>query len=249
MDKTIVAVDDDPAILLYVEEVLQQEGCRVLTASGGEAALALLETESPDLLLLDVQMPGMGGYELLKTLREEARTAKLPVIFLTVKDTTEDEKRGLREGVIDYLSKDVLTPERVDILRYRLRNFFAWQENEQLRGVLATIVSANHEINNPLMVIQGNADLLGLKEAVTSQADSRRSLERIRTACKRVKRVLDRISNLATFEGKAYLNGVEMLDLDDPADDSEDGEEDSAGSASSACRGGLSAAAAGGPMG
>ena len=249
MDKTILAVDDDPAILLYVEEVLKREGCRVLTANGGEEALALLGAESPDLLLLDVQMPGMGGYALLKALRKETRTAKLPVIFLTVKDTTEDEKRGLREGVIDYLSKDVLTPERVDILRYRLRNFFAWQENEQLRGVLATIVSANHEINNPLMVIQGNADLLGLKETVVSQADSRRSLERIRTACKRVKKVLDRISNLATFEGKAYLDGVEMLDLDDPAGEPEEATGAPAGSATTGCGGGMSAAATGAPRG
>ncbi|MDP6776542.1 MAG: response regulator [Candidatus Latescibacteria bacterium] len=249
MEKTILAVDDDPAVLLYVEEVLQQEGCRVLTADGGVRALKLLETESPDLLLLDVQMPGMGGYELLKALRARDQTSKLPVIFLTVKDTTEDEKRGLREGVIDYLSKDVLTPERVDILRYRLRNFFAWQENERLRGVLATIVSANHEINNPLMVIQGNADLLGLKEAVTSQADSRRSLERIRTACKRVKKVLDRISNLATFEGKAYLDGVEMLDLDDPAGHPEKDGGDPKASASSGCADGMSAATTDGSKG
>lgn len=249
MDKTILAVDDDPAILLYVEEVLQREGCRVLTANGGEEALALLGAESPDLLLLDVQMPGMGGYALLKALRKETRTAKLPVIFLTVKDTTEDEKRGLREGVIDYLSKDVLMPERVDILRYRVRNFFVWQENARLRGVLATIVSANHEINNPLMVIQGNADLLGLKETVISQADSRRSLERIRTACKRVKKVLDRITNLASFEGKAYLNGVEMLDLDDRAGELGTGTGGSEESASPGRPEGMSAMAADGPMG
>ena len=114
---------------------------------------------------------------------------------------------------MEYLSKDILTPERVQILCYRLRNFFSWQENERLRGVLATIVSANHEINNPLTVIQGNADLLRLKGTVDAYPEAREAVQRISAACQRVKDVLSRISNLASWERETYLDGVEMLNL------------------------------------
>ena len=212
-EKTILAVDDDASSLLYLAQVLKAEGYRVLSAENGRAALDLLRSEAPDLILLDVQMPGMGGYELLEHLRERERTAHVPVIFLTVKDTREDEAQGLREGVVDYLSKEILTPERVKILCYRLHNFFAWQENERLRGVLATIVSANHEINNPLAVIVGSIDVLKLKGVLEGHPEGAGFLQRITVASNQIKDVLDKITHLATWEVKPYLEGVEMLDL------------------------------------
>ena len=213
-ERTILAVDDDPSALIYLKRVLEEEGYRALTASGGEAALDVLRFETPDLLLLDIEMPGMGGYGLLKAIRGEDRTAQVPAVFLTVKDTREDEAQGLREGVVDYLSKDILMPDRVQILRYRLRNFFDWQENERLRGVLATIVAANHEINNPLTVIQGSADILRLKGYVAPHPEAGDALDRIDAACRRVKEVLQKISGMGTWEAKPYLDEIEMLDVE-----------------------------------
>ena len=212
-EKTILAVDDDSSVLTYLERVLKGEGYRVLTAPGGEAALDLLRGETPDLLLLDVEMPEMGGYELLENLRREEQTARIPAIFLTVRDTHEDEARGLKERVVDYLSKDILTSDRVQILCYRLRNFFVRQENERLRGVLATIVTANHEINNPLMVIQGGVDILRLKGYDEAYPEAGDVLEKISAACRRVSDVLERISGLAVWDTKPYLDEIEMLDL------------------------------------
>ena len=147
-EKTILAVDDDPSVLIYLEQILKDEGYRVLTAPQAEVALQLLEVERPDLLVLDIEMPGMSGLELLERVRRKKETSKIPAVFLTVKDTPSDEIKGLREGGVDYLGKDVLTPDRVEILRYRFRNLFALQENERLKGMLATIVAANHEIRS-----------------------------------------------------------------------------------------------------
>ena len=212
--KSILAVDDDASTLFYLEQVLGGEGHTVSTANSGQAALTCLESDVPDLILLDVMMPGMGGYDVLETIRRDGRTARVPVIFLTVKDAPEDQAKGLKEGVVDYLSKDILTPEKVEILCYRIRNFFAWQENERLRGVLATIVSANHEINNPLMVIVGNAEILKMQEGLKAHPEVGESLDRISEACQRVKKVLERISGLTAWEVKPYLDGVEMLDLE-----------------------------------
>ena len=134
-------------------------------------------------------------------------------IFLTIKDRPMDESRGLSKGVADYLSKDVLTAERNDILRYRLRNFFAMQENERLRGVLATVVSANHKINNPLMVIQGSLDLLRMRGVADGNAEMGELLDRACTATLQIRDVLHRIATLSTWETRPYLDGVEMLDL------------------------------------
>ena len=212
--KLILTVDDDVSTLMYLEQILKNEGYHVLCACGANEAKEVLRSEQPDLLILDVQMPGMGGFEFLEEIRRTTRGTQIPAVFLTVKDNSEDEKRGLKEGVVDYMSKDILTPDRVPILCHRLRNFFTWQENERLRGVLATIVSANHEINNPMMVIQGSVDLIRLRGMPEDHPEAQDALGSISDACQRVKEVLGKISSIARWEGKTYLDGVEMLDLE-----------------------------------
>ena len=212
--RTILIVDDDPTVRRFLDQRLRTEGYRTFCAGGGADAMVRLRKEAVDLVLLDVSMPEMSGYDLLNALREEERTRRIPVIFLTVRDSREEERRGLREGVIDYLSKDVLAPDRIDILLYRLRNFFTWQENERLRGILATIVSANHEINNPLTVILGTAQRLARLPWPAQSADAGGLLGRIEDQCLQIKQCLDRISHLNTWVSRPYIEGVEMLDLE-----------------------------------
>ncbi len=135
-------------------------------------------------------------------------------MFLTVEDNPEREANGLKAGVIDYISKSVLHPERVEVLVYRIRNFFTWQENERLRGALSTMVAANHEINNSLMVIQGSADILRLKGLLARKGEARSLLTQIVESGTDIARMVDRISRLTKWESKAYTKGVEMLDLE-----------------------------------
>jgi two-component system, sensor histidine kinase and response regulator len=213
MRMKIVAIDDDPSVLVYVEQVMKSEGYEIQTSSNGRQALLDMQTGVPDLVILDVDMPGLDGLALLAQMRELESLKRVPVIFLTVKDTRDDESRGLKAGVVDYISKEVLVPERVDILKYRLRNFFATQENERLRGVLATIVSANHEINNPMMVVLGSAELLRIKGAVDHNPEAREAVKRIVDASRQIGKVMARTAALTRFEIKTYLDGVEMLDL------------------------------------
>jgi two-component system, sensor histidine kinase and response regulator len=213
MRMKIVAIDDDPSVLVYVEQVMKSGGYEIQTSSNGRQALLDMQTGVPDLVILDVDMPGLDGLALLAQMRELESLKRVPVIFLTVKDTRDDESRGLKAGVVDYISKEVLVPERVDILKYRLRNFFATQENERLRGVLATIVSANHEINNPMMVVLGSAELLRIKGAVDHNPEAREAVKRIVDASRQIGKVMARTAALTRFEIKTYLDGVEMLDL------------------------------------
>ncbi len=212
--RTILIVDDDRMIRRFLDQRLRQEGYRVFSADGGPEALKRLGGEEVDLVLLDVSMPGMSGYEVLDAMRKETRTGRIPIMFLTVMDSREEERRGLREGVIDYLSKEVLSLDRIDLLLYRLRNFFTWQENERLRGILATIVSANHEINNPLTVILGTTQRLARSPCETQGPETQRLLSRIEDQCMQIKQCLDRISDLSAWASRPYVDGVEMLDLE-----------------------------------
>jgi DNA-binding response OmpR family regulator len=106
--KRILAVDDDVPAVSALKQILAQRGYEVQTASGGEDALALIEQGSYDLFILDVNMPGVNGIEVCRKIRENARTADTPVIFLTAKGLLGDMLEGKEAGSDLYLVKPVL---------------------------------------------------------------------------------------------------------------------------------------------
>lgn len=114
MTRTIALVDDDQNILTSVGMALEEEGFRVRSYTDGDAALAGLRAEPPDLILLDIKMPGTDGMDVLRDLR---RTSAVPVVFLTSKDDEVDEVVGLRLGADDYVRK----PFRQRLLMERIR--------------------------------------------------------------------------------------------------------------------------------
>ena len=104
---TILIVDDTPQNLTVLGELLQPH-YRIRAANSGERALRAVTTPPrPDLILLDVMMPGMDGYEVIARLRENAETSDIPVIFVTAMDASEDEEKGLRLGAVDYITKPI----------------------------------------------------------------------------------------------------------------------------------------------
>ena len=102
---TVLAVDDEPANLDLISRRLAALGCGVLRASSGEQALAIAEREHPDLILLDVMMPGIDGWETCRRLKANAQTTSIPVIFVTAKDQTDDVVTGFEAGGVDYVAK------------------------------------------------------------------------------------------------------------------------------------------------
>lgn len=116
--QTVLVVDDDPDNRLLLSEILRQQ-CRVIEAGSGEEALEIaFSEERVDLILLDVMMPGMSGYEVLERLRSDVRTADTAVIFVTGQDDELEEEKGLLMGAVDYVFK----PIRPAIVRVRLGN-------------------------------------------------------------------------------------------------------------------------------
>jgi two-component system, OmpR family, alkaline phosphatase synthesis response regulator PhoP len=105
MPKKILAVDDERHIVRLVEVNLQRAGYEVVTAYDGREALEKVKSENPDLVVLDVMMPYMDGFEVLKNLKADPVTAEIPVIMLTAKAQDADVFRGWQSGVDCYLTK------------------------------------------------------------------------------------------------------------------------------------------------
>ena len=105
MKRKILVVDDEDDILHFLELVLKEKGYDVVTASNGHDALTAAQIEKPDLVLLDIMMPQMDGWEVLKLLRVDEETRRIPVAMLSARTEAKDRVQGLQEGAIDYICK------------------------------------------------------------------------------------------------------------------------------------------------
>jgi putative two-component system response regulator len=117
----ILVVEDDPAMLVAFHDVLHGAGYTVLTAHNGEAALEILERQTPDLILSDISMPVMDGYQLFEAVRRQPGGALIPFIFLTARGTREDIFAGKSLGADDYITKPVTTNELLAAVSARLQ--------------------------------------------------------------------------------------------------------------------------------
>ena len=118
---TILIVDDTDVNLLLLQSVLDAEGFRTLTAPDGAAARELSRRETPDLILLDVVMPGESGFETCAKLKSDPKTADIPIIFLSALDDVKSKVKGLKIGGVDYVSKPVHGEEVLARVRVHLR--------------------------------------------------------------------------------------------------------------------------------
>jgi len=117
MHETVMVVDDDTDILELARLVLEGGGYRVIPASSGADALRTLAGERPDLILLDINMPGMDGWQVLRLLKVDERTSAIPVALFSIKSQVRDRVFGLQGGACDYIAK----PFECDELLGRVR--------------------------------------------------------------------------------------------------------------------------------
>jgi putative two-component system response regulator len=106
----ILVVDDVPANLTLLTDMLKEKGHRVRPVPSGKLALKAVEHEPPDIILLDIMMPVMDGYETCRRLKENPETRDIPVVFLTAKAEVEDEMKGFELGAVDYITKPISPP-------------------------------------------------------------------------------------------------------------------------------------------
>ena len=123
----ILAIDDEEDILNLVRDILTAEGFEVETALSAEYGITLLERYTPDLILLDLMLPGMDGWEFLRIIKSDERFKDVPVILLTCRGELRDKILGLESGASDYITK----PFTPDGLIQRIRTLLREKENGQ----------------------------------------------------------------------------------------------------------------------
>jgi sigma-B regulation protein RsbU (phosphoserine phosphatase) len=145
---TVLAVDDTPENLDVVKGLLSDDYV-VKAATSGGMALKIIEKQKPDLILLDIMMPGMDGYEVCRRLKENDETRDIPVIFLTAMEQTTDEAQGFELGAADYITKPVNPP----ILKARVRTHLALKQSmDELQAAYAIIKRHSDRMEQELNV-------------------------------------------------------------------------------------------------
>lgn len=110
----ILIVDDSPTEVHVLKTMLEKNGFETLSATSGEDGINLAMQEKPDLILMDVVMPGMNGFQATRKITKEPETAKIPVIIVTTKDQETDRVWGLRQGAKDYVTKPAKENELIE---------------------------------------------------------------------------------------------------------------------------------------
>jgi DNA-binding response OmpR family regulator len=175
-DTTILVVDDNPTNLNVLSDCLTNFGFTVLLKKDGEKAISLLERKHPDIILLDIVMPGMNGFEVCKRLKENSETKDIPVIFMTALSDTADKIRGFELGAVDYITKplqheEVLARVRAHLTIQNLKTDLQIKNKELKESLererklmedlrLNLSISLPHELRTPLNAVLGFSEFL-----------------------------------------------------------------------------------------
>jgi len=179
--ENILVVDDTPANLQLLTGMLKERGFRVRPVSSGEMALRAIEAKEPDLILLDVTMPDMDGYEVCRRIKQDERWKDIPVLFISALNETEHKVHAFQTGGVDYVSKPFQLEEvearvrtHLELRRQRLElkeSYAKLLKLEELRDSLTHMIV--HDMRSPLMAVRLTLDLLEDSSWTNSQEPSR----------------------------------------------------------------------------
>jgi signal transduction histidine kinase len=235
----VLIVDDERRNLELLKIMLKSDGYVLRTALSGEEALAIVASEPPDLILLDVMMPGMDGYEAAGKIKANPATKNIPVIMLTALDDRNARMLGLSAGAEDFLTKPVDRAE----LSVRVRNLLRLKAyGDKLRTTLASLESANaqladaleeasdarlmaehannaktqflramsHELRTPLNAISGYTEILEMGIRGAVNPEQTKDLGRIKRAASYLLRLINDVLTIARLEGARPLHLVAL---------------------------------------
>lgn len=212
----ILVVDDTPANLDLLLSLLSKRGYRIRPAPSGEIALRSAFAKQPNIILLDINMPGMDGYEVCERLKADERTADIPVIFLSAMDEVIDKVRAFEVGAVDYIGKPfhvdeviarietqlTLYQQRQEIETLREQERRNFEEMNRLKDQYVQMVS--HDLKSPLSVVVGHASLLKRRGALTDPYDVE-AVDSILAASERMRRLIRDLLDLARIESGAGI--------------------------------------------
>ena len=235
----VLIVDDERRNRELLEVMLKPEGFLLQSAASGEEALAMVARQPPDLILLDVMMPGMDGYEVARRIKSDLAAVSIPIIMVTALDDHKARVLGLGAGAEDFLSKPVDRAE----LQVRVRNLLRLKAySDKLRATLAALESSNdqlagalaeagearlmaehannaktvflramsHELRTPLNAISGYTEILELGIRGVVNPEQVKDLARIKRAADYLLRLINDILTIARLEGARPLDVISI---------------------------------------
>lgn len=216
--KKILVIDDYPDNVFLLQDRLEKEGFEVIKAYDGTMGIEKAVEEKPDLILLDVMMPDISGFEVCKILSTRDETKLIPVILLTALVDSDNIKLGLQVGAFDYVKKPFNRVELIarinSALRYSEMNKIL-VELEKIKTFSATVLTANHEIKQPLTLINLSTAAIRRelgKNDIVAEAILKR-VEFIENAAKEIIKVLETLGSIKKPVITPYVNDQNMIDL------------------------------------
>jgi two-component system, sensor histidine kinase and response regulator len=202
---TVLIVDDTPANLGVVVESLESHGFRIVVAQRGQEALQRADYVQPDLILLDVMMPDLNGFEICRRLKAQPNTHDIPVIFMTSLVSVEDKVAGFASGGVDYVTK----PLHVEEVRSRVNTHLSLRalqkelerKNAQLQHINEELesfsYSVSHDLRAPLRAINGFARLIADGESENLTPRGRECLNKVLFASQRMDTLIQELLKYA----------------------------------------------------
>lgn len=224
----ILLVDDTLANLQILGDILRQEGYHLTVAQNGKQAIESIHAIPPDLILLDIMMPDMDGFETCQILKENPATSQIPVIFLTARVQAEDIVKGFHLGAVDYIPKPFNSTELLARIRNQLNLKEAYQQIEQQKQLLeqqnSQLIEAaklredvdrimKHDLKNPLNSIISFPQLLLMTESLPETAKT--YLKMIHKSGLRMLQMINFSLDLYKIEVGTYQLKPEQVDLKD----------------------------------
>jgi len=216
--KKILVIDDYPDNVFLLQDRLEHEGFEVIKAYDGEMGIQKAINEKPDLILLDIMMPGVSGYDVCKALSSKDETKLIPIILLTALTEADNLRAGLQAGAFDYIKKPFNKTELIarinSALRFSETNKFLI-EIEKIKTFAATVTTANHEIKQPLTLI--NLSTTAIRRELTKENPSNevilKRVEFIENAARDIIKVLEKLGSIKKPVITPYVNNLNIIDL------------------------------------
>ncbi|MGM0588899.1 MAG: hybrid sensor histidine kinase/response regulator [Bacteroidota bacterium] len=225
----ILIVDDTPQNVQVLSNLLHEAGYQVVAAFNGEDALEMVQDRNPDLILLDIMMPNMDGFETCKALRDDPQTESIPVIFLSALSDVEDKVKGLELGGQDYITKPFQNKEVLARVETHLRLYFLQKERnkiieqlqrqkkqlEQLSKTKDEVLRiVSHDMRNPLNGVIGLSNMLRTEKEMIDEDDEDELLEAIEQSGEQMLQIVNELLDAARIESEELTIHRERVDLE-----------------------------------
>ena len=241
--ETILIVDDSKMSRTLSKIAFEEKGYTTIEAASGEDALEVIEQKIPDLILLDIVMPGISGLETCKIVKNNDRTRHVPIILVSAIEEFPTKKEGYQVGADDYIVKPfkieelilrseiILKVKREKERLIKQQKEIETNQSSMMKSQSKTIekekemllhqiyVALHHEIRNPLTSILIGSQVLNAK--FPPESSEKKILSEIETCAKRIRDIMDSLGNMKSVIVDDYVHGTKMVNLRNPENQSE----------------------------